>query len=44
MTFHVEIQEILAIAAGCLILVMPKLLNYIIAIYLIVYGILGMIH
>jgi hypothetical protein len=44
MTFHVEIQELLSIAAGALILFMPKLLNYIVAVYLIVYGIVGMIQ
>jgi len=44
MTFHVEIQEILAILAGVLILVMPRLLNYIVAVYLIVFGVLGLIR
>lgn len=44
MTFHVEIQEIIAILAGVLILVMPRLLNYIIAVYLIVFGVLGLIR
>ena len=44
MTFHVEIQEILAIFAGVLILVMPRLLNYIVAVYLIVFGVLGLIR
>ena len=33
-------QPILSIIAGILILVIPKLLNYIVAIYLIIYGIL----
>lgn len=44
MTFHVEIQEILAILAGVLILVMPRLLNYIVAVYLIVFGVLGLVR
>ena len=39
-----HIQPIAALLAGILILVMPKLLNFIIAIYLIVIGIMGIIH
>lgn len=38
------IQPIIALAAGILILLMPKLLNYIIAIYLIVIGVTGLIN
>ncbi len=38
----IALQPLLALIAGILILVMPKSLNYIVAIYLIVYGILGM--
>ncbi len=34
---------IIAIIAGILILAIPKLLNYVVAIYLIVIGILGLI-
>ena len=37
-----HIQPIVALIAGVLILVMPRLLNYIVAIYLIVVGILGL--
>ncbi len=44
MNIHVELQPLLAIIAGILILVMPKLLNYIVAIYLIVFGALGLIR
>jgi uncharacterized membrane protein HdeD (DUF308 family) len=33
----------LAIVAGVLVLVFPKILNYIIAIYLIVYGVLSIV-
>ncbi|MFO7875374.1 MAG: DUF3096 domain-containing protein [Desulfovermiculus sp.] len=39
MTFHLALQPLLAVLAGVLILVFPRLLNYIIAIYLIVYGV-----
>jgi DUF3096 family protein len=37
-----NLQPIVAILAGILILIMPRLLNYIVAIYLIVIGILGL--
>jgi hypothetical protein len=37
-----HLQPIVALLAGVLILIMPRLLNYIVAIYLIVSGILGL--
>ena len=37
-------QPLLSLIAGVLILIMPKSLNYIVAIYLIVTGILGLVH
>ena len=37
-----HLQPGLAIAAGVLILVIPRLLNYIIALYLIVIGLIGL--
>jgi hypothetical protein len=41
-----HLQPIVALIAGILILIMPQLLNYIVAFYLIVTGIvgLGLIH
>jgi hypothetical protein len=36
------IQPIVSLIAGILILIMPQLLNYIVAIFLIVSGILGL--
>lgn len=39
---YIAIQPLAALVAGILILVMPRLLNYIVAIYLIVIGILGL--
>lgn len=36
------LQPIVALIAGILILIMPRLLNYIVAIYLIVIGITGL--
>jgi hypothetical protein len=36
------IQPIVALIAGILILIMPRLLNYVVAIYLILVGVLGL--
>ncbi|HSW11717.1 MAG TPA: DUF3096 domain-containing protein [Solimonas sp.] len=44
MTIHLEIIPILSIIAGILILAMPRLLNYVVAIYLIVIGALGLLR
>ncbi|WP_188408680.1 DUF3096 domain-containing protein [Agaricicola taiwanensis] len=38
----IAIQPIVALIAGILILIMPRLLNYIVAFYLIVIGIIGL--
>lgn len=38
------LQPIVALIAGILILVVPRLLNYIVAIYLIIVGIIGLIQ
>ena len=37
-----NIQPIVALLAGILILIVPRLLNYIVAIYLILIGIIGL--
>jgi hypothetical protein len=37
-----HLSPIISILAGILILIMPRLLNYIVAIYLIVIGLLGL--
>jgi hypothetical protein len=37
-----HLQPIVALIAGVLILVMPRLLNYIVAVYLILVGLLGL--
>jgi hypothetical protein len=42
MSIHVTTGPIVSLIAGILILVMPRLLNYIVAIYLIVIGLLGL--
>jgi Protein of unknown function (DUF3096) len=42
MNLHLTVGPLVALIAGILILVMPRLLNYIVAIYLIVTGLLGL--
>jgi hypothetical protein len=42
MNLHLTIGPLLALIAGILILIMPKLLNYIVAIYLIAIGLVGL--
>jgi len=37
-----NLQPLIAILAGILILIVPRLLNYIVAIYLIVVGVIGL--
>jgi len=39
-----HLQPIIALVAGILILLMPRLLNFIVAIYLIVVGVTGLLH
>ena len=38
------VQPVIALVAGILILVRPSLLNYVVAIYLIVVGVLGLLR
>ena len=40
----VTITPLVALIAGVLILIMPRLLNYIVAFYLIVVGVLGLVQ
>jgi hypothetical protein len=42
MQMYIALQPLVAIIAGILILMIPRLLNYIVAIYLIVTGVLGL--
>ncbi len=39
-----HIGPVAALVAGILILIIPRLLNYIVAIYLIIVGILGLVR
>jgi hypothetical protein len=43
MNIHVLLQPLIALIAGILILMVPRLLNYVVAIYLIVIGIIGLL-
>lgn len=42
MNINLSLAPIVALIAGILILVMPRLLNYIVAFYLIVTGLIGL--
>lgn len=44
MTIHLELIPLISVAAGVAVLVAPRLLKYIVGIYLIAIGILGMVH
>jgi len=41
---NIELQPVIALVAGILILVTPRLLNYIVAIYLILIGVVGLVN
>jgi len=43
MNLHLSLGPLLALIAGILILVAPRLLSYIVAIYLILIGLLGLL-
>ena len=42
MNIHLSLGPAISLVAGVLILLMPKLLNFIVAIYLIVIGLVGL--
>jgi hypothetical protein len=42
MNLNLSIGPLAALIAGILILLMPRLLNYIVAVYLIVIGVIGL--
>ena len=42
MNIHLGLAPLVSLLAGILILIMPKLLNYIVALYLIVIGLIGL--
>lgn len=44
MQIDISPQPVVALLAGILILIVPRLLSYIVAIYLIIIGIIGLIR
>jgi hypothetical protein len=42
MSIHLALQPLIALIAGILILIVPRLLNYVVAIYLIIVGLIGL--
>jgi hypothetical protein len=42
MLMQISLQPLVSLMAGILILMMPRLLNFIVAVYLIVIGVLGL--
>jgi len=44
MTLQVTLMPLLALIAGILILIAPKLLKFIVAIYLIIFGLAGLFN
>ncbi len=44
MQIGISAQPVVALIAGILILLVPRLLSYIVAIYLIIIGILGLVR
>ena len=43
MNVHLAVGPLISLLAGILILVMPRLLNYIVAVYLILIGAVGLL-
>ena len=43
MNLHLGLTPIISLLAGILILLVPRMLNYIVAIYLIVIGLIGLV-
>ncbi len=44
MNLHITLAPLISLIAGVLVLVMPRLLNLIVAIYLIVIGLIGFVR
>ncbi|MBV9491302.1 MAG: DUF3096 domain-containing protein [Verrucomicrobia bacterium] len=40
----IALSPLISLIAGLLILIMPRLLNFIVAIYLILVGLIGLLH
>lgn len=44
MNIHLSLTPLVSLIAGILILVMPRLLNFIVALYLIIIGVIGLFN
>jgi len=44
MNIHLSLTPLVSLIAGILILVMPRLLNFIVALYLIIIGLIGLFN
>jgi hypothetical protein len=44
LSMHIATEPLLALVMGILILLAPRFLNYFVAVYLIVIGVLGLLH
>lgn len=44
MRLYIEIVPLISLIAGILVLMVPKFLRYVVGVYLIAIGILGMVH
>jgi hypothetical protein len=42
MNLHLSLAPLISLLAGILILIVPRMLNYIVAVYLIVVGLIGL--
>ena len=42
--FGISLSPLISLIAGILILIVPRLLNFIVAIYLIIIGLVGVFH
>ena len=42
MNLHLSLTPLVSLIAGILILIMPRLLNFIVALYLIIIGLIGL--
>ena len=41
---YIAVEPLFALIAGILILIVPRILNYVVAIYLILVGLFGILH
>jgi len=44
MRIYVELVPLISLIAGLLVLLVPKFLRYVVGIYLVAIGIIGMVH